>query len=77
MDIVLTDLQGIKLFVYLDDILLYADTLEEHEAKLDELMNRLRISNSHLQPDKCEFLRPEVAYILYQCLYMDKKEIDQ
>ena len=62
MDIVLTGLQGTELFVYLDDVL-YADTLEEHEAKFDELMNRLRKSNLHLQPDKCEFLRPEVAYL--------------
>ena len=42
MDIVLTGLQGTELFVYLDDIVLYADTLEEHETKFDELMNRLR-----------------------------------
>ena len=53
MHIVLTGLQGTGLFVYLDDIVLYADTLEEHEEKIDELMNRLRKSNLHLQPGKC------------------------
>ena len=63
MDIVLRGLQGTELFVYLDDIVLYADILEAHEEKFDELMNRLRKSNLHLQPDKCEFLRPEVAYL--------------
>ena len=42
MDIVLTGLQGTELFVNLDDIVLYADTLEEHEAKFYELMNRLK-----------------------------------
>ena len=45
MDILLTRLQGTKLFVYLDDIVLYADTLEEHEAKFDKLVNILRKSN--------------------------------
>lgn len=30
MNIVLSGLQGTKLFVYLDDIVIYAKTLEEH-----------------------------------------------
>ena len=62
MVIVLTGLQRTEFFVYLGDIVLYADTLEEHEAKFDERMNWLRKSNLHLKPDKREFLRPEVAY---------------
>ncbi|XP_033222810.1 uncharacterized protein K02A2.6-like [Belonocnema kinseyi] len=63
MDLVLTGLQGIELFVYLDDIVLYANTLEEHEEKFTKLANRLREANLKLQPDKCEFLRPEVVYL--------------
>ena len=63
MNIVLTGLQGTELFVYLDDIVLYADTLEKHEAKFNVLMNRLKKSNLHLQLDKCGFLRREVAYL--------------
>ena len=63
MDIVFTGLPEIELFVYLDDIVLYTDTLEEHEEKFDELINRLRKSNLHLQSDECEFLRPKVDYL--------------
>ena len=40
---------------------LYA--LEEHEIKFNNLAERLRKANFHLQPDKCEFLRPEVGYL--------------
>ena len=47
MDIVLTVLQGTELFIYYY-IALYADTLEEHGEKFDELMNRLRKSKLHL-----------------------------
>ena len=59
--LVLSGLQGRGLYVYLDDIVLYADTLEEHGKKFDKFMNRLRKSNLHLQPYKYVFLRLEVA----------------
>ena len=63
MDQVLTGLQGIELFVYLDDIIIYASSLKEHATKFKRLMNRLRDADLHLQPDKCEFLKKEVSYL--------------
>jgi len=52
-----------KCFVYLDDIVIYADTLETHEHKLSEIFKRLDEHNLKLQPDKCNFLRHEVVYL--------------
>jgi len=63
MDHVLAGLQGAELFVYLDDIVLYASSLREHEIKFERLAARLRNANLKLQPDKCEFLRKEVTYL--------------
>ena len=63
MDLVLTGFQGTELFVYLDVIDLYANSLEEHEEKFNKPMERLSAANLKLQPDKCEFLRPKVAYL--------------
>ncbi|XP_029675230.1 uncharacterized protein LOC115242829 [Formica exsecta] len=63
MDLVLTGLQGKELFVYMDDIVIYATSLEEHERKYNALMERLREANLKLQPDKCEFLKTEVTYL--------------
>lgn len=63
MDNVLTGLQGQELFVYLDDIVIYASSLQEHEIKFRKLVRVLRQANLRLQPDKCEFLRPEVNYL--------------
>ncbi|KMQ82914.1 enzymatic polyprotein endonuclease reverse [Lasius niger] len=63
MDNVLSGLQGNELFVYMDDIVIYARSLKEHEVKFNKLMQRLRTANLKLQPDKCEFLRHEVAYL--------------
>jgi len=63
MDNVLSGLQGNELFVYMDDIVIYARSLEEHKIKFNRLMAKLRDANLKLQPDKCEFLRKEVAYL--------------
>jgi len=63
MDRVLSGLQGIELFVYLDDIVIYASSLTEHNKKFNKLAERLRSANLRLQPDKCEFLRKEVTYL--------------
>jgi len=63
MDTVLSGLQETKLFVYLDDIVLYASSLREHKIKFDKLAKRLRNANLKLQPDKCEFLRKKVTYL--------------
>ena len=62
MDKVLSGLQGIELFVYMDDIVVYAESLEEHTRKLRKLFGRLKTSGLILQPDKCLFLKKEVAY---------------
>lgn len=63
MNSVLSGLQGIECFVYLDDIVVYASSLEEHATKLIKIFERLRLNNLKLQPDKCEFLRREVSYL--------------
>ena len=63
MDQTLSGLQGSEIFVYLDDIVLYASSLKEHQDKFNKLAKRLKEANLKLQPDKCEFLRREVTYL--------------
>lgn len=63
MDSVLYGLQGERCFVYLDDIVVFASSLQEHEQKLTEVFDRLRQHGLKIQPDKCEFLRKEVGYL--------------
>ena len=43
--------------VYIDDLLVYSKTLEEHLQHLSRVMNRLREFNLKLQPAKCHFFR--------------------
>ena len=63
MNTVLSGLTGSRCFVFLDDIVLYAKTLSEHDSKLREVFGRIRKYNLKLQPDKREFLRKEVYYL--------------
>lgn len=63
MNSVLSGLQGLQCFVYLDDIVIYASSIEHHSIKLRHVFDRLRANNLKLQPDKCEFMRHEVSYL--------------
>jgi len=47
----------------LDDIVIYATSLEKHEKKNNLLIKRLCKANLKQQPDKCEFLKNEVTYL--------------
>ncbi|XP_063994529.1 uncharacterized protein LOC135172231 [Diachasmimorpha longicaudata] len=63
MDKVLIGLQGKELFVYMDDIVIYSQTLEEHVRKFQNLSERLRKAGLQLEPDKCHFLKKEINYL--------------
>ena len=63
MDQVLLGLQGTELFVYLDDIVIYAKDLEDHGKKVRCLLKPLKEANLSLQTEKCEFLFKEIAYL--------------
>ena len=63
MDTALKGLIGKIYFVYLDDIVVFGRTLEEHNKNLVTLLERLKSTGLKLQPDKCEFLRPELEYL--------------
>jgi hypothetical protein len=49
--------------VFLDNVVIYARSLAEHDVKLREVFARYRKYNLRLQPGKCEFLRKEVNYL--------------
>lgn len=63
MNNVLSGLTGIKCFVYMDDIVVYGYDLNEHNQRLHEIFSRFRYFNLKLKPQKCHFLRKEIAYL--------------
>ena len=63
MDLVLSGLQGVELYVYLDDIIVFATNLEEHGKKFRRLMKRLDDANLTIEPSKCQFLQREASFL--------------
>lgn len=63
MDNVLKDLQNSVCLVYLDDIVVFSTSLQEHIINLEKVFERLRESNFKVQLDKSEFLKLETSYL--------------
>jgi transposase InsO family protein len=49
--------------VYLDDILIFTETLAEHRRILRLVLERLRLHRLYLRPEKCEFERTRIEYL--------------
>ena len=49
--------------IYLDDLIIFSSTLEEHLDRLDKVLTRLRGCNLKLSPKKCKFLQTKVKYV--------------
>jgi hypothetical protein len=63
MDIVLRDLVGTECYVFIDDVIIYGNTIEEHARHLEHVLQRFERANFQLQPSKCVFAQPKVEYL--------------
>ena len=63
MDQVLAGLHWETCLFYLDDIIVFSSTWEEHLARLREVFERLRHTKLKLGPTKCTFAAKEVSYL--------------
>ena len=60
---VLKPVLGKSAYCYLDDILVFSDTLEDHLQHITEVFELLRKAGLKLKLKKCEFLKNSVAYL--------------
>ena len=63
MNNVFSDLLDICILVYLDDILIYSDTLEEHRHHVREVLLWLWNNKLYAHGDKCSFHDDTVEYL--------------
>ena len=63
MDEVLSDYIGKFVRVYVDDIVIYSDTEEEHLRHLRLVFERLRAYSLYCKPHKCTFQKPEIEVL--------------
>ena len=66
MNSVFRDFIDIFVTVYIDDILIYSDNLEEHIEHLEKVLKRLEENQFHVRLHKCSFLLTELEYLGYK-----------
>lgn len=64
---ILSRLQGLKCFVYIDDVVIFSKNLHDHAERIIEIFERFRESNIKLNPQKCNFMQREVKYLGHKC----------
>lgn len=57
------DMHLLQVIVYLDDIIVFGRTLEEHEERLLKVLDRLAEYGLKVSIDKCQFCQPQVKYV--------------
>ena len=51
------------LIIYMDNVLIYAETLEECQAQTRQVLERMQEEDLHLKLAKCAFNQTEVEYL--------------
>ena len=54
---------GKHYFVYIDDIVIFGNTLQEHNQNLELVIKRITDLGLKLEPKKCEYLKPQLEYL--------------
>lgn len=57
------DMNFLEALVYLDDLIVFGHTLEEHEERLLKVLDRLRAEGLKISLDKCQFGQASVNYV--------------
>ena len=63
MTIAMSGLDMTKCLVYLDDIIVFGKTIDEHNKNLTRIFERFRQVNLKLNPGKCKFFKTELLYL--------------
>ena len=63
MECVLSGLHWETCLIYLDDVIIFSKTYEEHIVRLHQVLTRLKEANLKLSPSKCKLFRPQVEYL--------------
>jgi len=63
MDVVMSGLHLDMCLVYLDDIVVFSSTVDEHLERLVTVLERLRTAGLKLKPEKCSFMQRTVSFL--------------
>ncbi|RXN31227.1 Retrovirus-related Pol polyprotein from transposon 412 [Labeo rohita] len=57
------DLNRKEVLVFIDDLIVFSETLEEHEHRIVQVLTRLKEYGLKLSPEKCKFFQTSVRYL--------------
>lgn len=63
METCMSDIYLIYCLLYLDDIIVFSRTYEEHVVRLKEVFQRLRSAGLKLKPSKCKLFQRQIRYL--------------
>lgn len=63
MDTVLSGLKWQTCLVYLDDVIVFAPTFDEHLHRLQTVLEAIKASGLTLKPQKCHFAYEELLFL--------------
>ena len=63
MTLVLAGLQWNTCLIYLDNVIVFGKTFDEHQARLQQVFERLRSAGLKLKPSKCFLFCSSVAFL--------------
>ena len=49
--------------IYIDDIIIFSNSIDDHLTHLEEVFRRLREANVKLNPKKCSFVKRRIQYL--------------
>jgi RNase H-like domain found in reverse transcriptase/Reverse transcriptase (RNA-dependent DNA polymerase)/Integrase zinc binding domain len=65
VDDVLREFIGKCCFVYMDDIIIFSASFEQHLRDLDQILSKLDKANLKINIEKCEWAKPSLKYLGY------------
>jgi len=65
MNHIFSDLLDVGVLAYMDDMLIYAKTEEEHDRLVKEVLGRLQAHGLAVSPEKCVWKAQEVEFLGY------------
>ena len=63
MDVILSDIKYSQVMVFLDDLLVFSETFEQHLERLENVLQRLRDAGLTVKPSKVFLMLPGVKYL--------------
>ena len=63
MDNAFCGLIGNNCFAYIDDIVIFGETIQQHNQNMEDVLQRIKQLGLRLEPSRCDYLKPELEYL--------------